>query len=291
MKRSEFIQRSALAAVGLLALPSIATAANRKVGVQLYTIRDMIGKDKDTKGVLKQVADLGYKEIETFGYNDGMLFGIKAKEFGDYVKSLGMQVTSGHYQLGKNERTAAMKGTILNDWERAVADAKSMGQEFMAIAYLNADERKTLDDYKFVCEKMNAAAEVCKKYGVKLQYHNHDFELEKLDGQIPYDLMLTQLDSRLISMELDLFWMIYAGYQPVDYFKKYPGRFEQWHVKDMDKADKKKNANVGTGSIDFKPIFAQAKLAGMKHFYVEHDNVPVSSMESIKEGIQYARTL
>src|SRR5207253_1664552 len=106
----------------------------------------------------KQVADMGYKEIETFGYNDGQLFGIKAKEFGDYVKSLGMQITSGHYQLGKNERTAAMKGTILNDWERAVADAKDMGQEFMAIAYLNADERKTIDDYKFVIEKMNKGA-------------------------------------------------------------------------------------------------------------------------------------
>ncbi len=291
MKRSEFIQRGALAAVGLMALPSISMAANRKVGVQLYTIRDMIGKDKDTKGVLKQVADLGYKEIETFGYNDGMLFGIKAKEFGDYVKSLGMQITSGHYQLGKNERTAAMKGTILHDWERAVADAKAMGQEFMAIAYLSEDERKTLDDYKFVCEKMNSAAEVCKKYGIRLQYHNHDFELEKIDDQIPYDLMLAQLDPKLISMELDLFWMIYAGYQPVDYFKKYPGRFEQWHVKDMDKSDKKKNANVGTGAIDFKPIFAQAKLAGMKHFYVEHDNVPKSSMESIAEGIKYARTL
>ncbi len=291
MKRSEFIQRGALAAVGLMALPSFDIAPSRKVGVQLYTIRDMIGKDKDTKGVLKQVADLGYKEIETFGYDDGMLFGIKAKEFGDYVKSLGMQVTSGHYQLGKNERTAAMKGTILNDWERAVADAKEMGQEFMAIAYLNADERKTLDDYKFVIEKMNKAAEVCKKYGVKLQYHNHDFELEKIDGQIPYDLMLAQLDPKLISMELDLFWMIYAGYQPVDYFKKYPGRFEQWHVKDMDKSDKKKNANVGTGSIDFMPIFAQARLAGMKHFYVEHDNVPKSSMESIAEGFKYAKTL
>ncbi|HWA35948.1 MAG TPA: hypothetical protein VG737_17515, partial [Cyclobacteriaceae bacterium] len=122
-------------------------------------------------------------------------------------------------------------------------------------------------------------------------YHNHDFELEKIDGQIPYDLMLAQLDSKLISMELDLFWMIYAGYQPLDYFKKYPGRFEQWHVKDMDKTDRKKNANVGTGSIDFKPIFAQAKLAGMKHFYVEHDNFPNSSMESIKEGIVYAKTL
>jgi sugar phosphate isomerase/epimerase len=291
MKRREFIQTGALAVAGTLALPSVTLAADRKIGLQLYTIRDIIGKDKDTKGILKQVADLGYKEIETFGYSDGMLFGMKAKEFGDYIKSLGMKVVSGHYQLGKTEKLKAMKGTILNDWERAVADAKETGQEYMAVAYLNADERKTLDDYKFVIDNMNKAGEVCKKYNVRLQYHNHDFELEKIDGQIPYDLMLAQLDPKLVSMEMDLFWVIFAGYQPTEYFKKYPGRFEQWHVKDMDKTDKKKNANIGTGAIDFKPIFAQAAVAGMKHFYVEHDNVPKTSMESITADIAYAKTL
>jgi sugar phosphate isomerase/epimerase len=289
MKRREFIQTGALAVAGTSLLPSLAMAAERKIGIQLYTIRDVIAKDP--KGVLKSVADLGYNEIETFGYSDGMLFGLKAKEFGDYVKSLGMRVTSGHYQVGKTEKLKAMKGTILNDWERAVADAKETGQQFMAVAYLNADERKTLDDYKFVVDSMNKAAEVCRKYGIRLQYHNHDFEFEKIDGQIPYDVMLAQLDPKLVSMELDLFWIIYAGYQPGDYFKKYPGRFEQWHVKDMDKSDKKKNAIIGTGTIDFKPIFGQAKLAGLKHFYVEHDNWPKTSMESITEDIVYAKTL
>lgn len=291
MKRREFIQTGTLAVMGSLALPSLAMAASRKPGLQLYTIRDLIGKDKDTKGVLKTVAALGYKELETFGYSDGTLFGMKAREFSDYVKSLGMTITSGHYQLGKTEKLKAMKGTILNEWERAVADAKEMGQDFMAVAYLNADERATLDDYKFVNEKMNAAGEVCRKYGVRLQYHNHDFEFEKINGQIPYDLMLTELDPKLVSMEMDLFWTIYAGYQPVDYFKSYPGRFEQWHVKDMDKTDKKKNANLGTGSIDFKPIFLQAAVAGLKHFYVEHDNWPKTSMESITADIVYAKTL
>ena len=291
MKRREFIQTGTLAVMGSLALPSLAMAASRKPGLQLYTIRDLIGKDKDTKGVLKTVAALGYKELETFGYSDGTLFGMKAREFSDYVKSLGMTITSGHYQLGKTEKLKAMKGTILNEWERAVADAKEMGQDFMAVAYLNADERATLDDYKFVNEKMNAAGEVCRKYGVRLQYHNHDFEFEKINGQIPYDLMLTELDPKLVSMEMDLFWTIYAGYQPVDYFKSYPDRFDQWHVKDMDKTDKKKNANLGTGSIDFKPIFLQAAVAGLKHFYVEHDNWPKTSMESITADIVYAKTL
>lgn len=289
MKRREFITASAFAVAGTVALPALSLPADRKIGLQLYTLRDVIGKDP--KGILKQVADLGYQELETYGYNDGMLFGMNAKELGDYVKSLGMQVTSGHYQLGKSEKTKAIKGSILNDWERAVADAKEVGQEYMVVAYLNADERVTLDDYKLVSEKLNKGAEVCKKYALRLNYHNHDFEFMKVDNQVPYHLMLSQLDPKLVGMEMDLYWVVFAGEQPLDYFKKYPGRFEQWHVKDMDKTDRKRNANIGTGSIDFKSFFAKASEAGLKHFYMEQETYPTSSLESIQASIGYLKNL
>ena len=291
MKRRTFIQTGALAIAGMAASKGFGFVlpGGRKTGIQLYTLRDVIFKD--ARGVLKQLADLGYQELETFGYNDGMLFGMKAKEFGDYVKSLGMTVPSGHYAFGKSERSKAMKGTILNDWERAVADAKEVGQEYMALAYLADDERKTLDDYKFVCEKVNQSAEVCKKYGVRMNYHNHAFEFDKFGDVVPYDMMLTQLDAKLVGMEMDMYWTTYAEKNPVDYFKKYPGRFEQWHLKDMDKTDRKKNADLGTGSIDFKQLLTHAKLAGLKHTYLEHDTFPKSSWESVKADIVYAKTL
>jgi sugar phosphate isomerase/epimerase len=208
-----------------------------------------------------------------------------AKEFAALAKSLKLKVTSGHYLLGKSDSTKAMKGTLLNDWERAVADAKEVGQEYMILAYLIADERQSLDDYKRICETINKAAEVCKKNGIRMGYHNHEFEFEKFDGQVAYDLMLKELDPKNVSMELDLYWVNYANQNALEYFAKYPGRFEQWHVKDMDKTDPKKQVDVGTGRIDFPALFAKAKQSGLKHFYVEQEAYPVSPMDSIEKSI------
>lgn len=268
--------------------PAFSKAKKYKVGLQLYTLRDIIVKDP--KGVIKMVADLGYEELEVYGYNDGKIFGMPVKEFADYVKSVGLRITSGHYALGKDE-SARGRTNILNDWSRAIDDAKEMGQEFMALASLTKNERQTLDDFKFVCDKLNEAGEACKKAGIRLQYHNHDFEFNPIDGQIPYDLMLKELDPAVVGMELDLFWVTYAGYQPLDFFRKYPGRFEQWHVKDMDRTERKKNANVGTGTIDFKPIFAHAEDSGLKHFYIEHDTYPLNSTDSVKADVVNIREI
>ncbi len=289
MKRREFILSSALALAGSIAMPAFSKPKKRKIGIQLYTLRDVI--KTDPKGVLKQVADLGYQELETYGYNDGMLFGMKAKEFSDFVVSLGMKITSGHYKLGKSEKMKLVKGTLLNNWEEAVSDAKEIGQEYMMLAFLEPDERQTLDDYKFVCEMLNKGADVCKKYGVRMGYHNHEFEFMKIDDQVPYFMMLSQLDPKMISMELDLYWTTFAGYQPIDLIKRYPGRFNQWHLKDMDKTDRKKNADLGTGSIDFKEIVKYARLSGLQHYYVEHDTYPVSPWDSVRADIGYAKTL
>jgi sugar phosphate isomerase/epimerase len=284
MKRREFIQQSTLAAAGAMLLPSFTLAHKSKIGLQLYSLRDII--NADVKGTLTKIAAFGYKELEAYGYSDGKLFGMKSKEFTDLAKSMGMKVTSGHYLLGKAEQTKPMKGTLSNDWERAVADAKESGLEYVVLAYLMPDERKTLDDYKKICETVNKSAEVCKKYGIRMSYHNHDFEFEKFDGVVAYDLMLKELDPKLLSMEMDLYWMAFAKQDPLAYFAKYPGRFTQWHVKDMDKTDRTRNADVGTGTIDFKAIFAKAKLAGLKHFYVEQETYPVSSIESIEKSIK-----
>jgi sugar phosphate isomerase/epimerase len=287
MKRREFIQQSALATAGAFVLSSFTLAQKKKIGLQLYSLRDVIGND--VKGVLEKVAKFGYKELEAYSYNDGKIFNLKYKEFADLVKSLGMKVTSGHHLLGKSESNKAMKGTLMNDWERAVVDAKEVGQEFMVIAYLNADERTSLDDYKKNCEALNKGGELCKKNGIRLNYHNHEFEFEKFDGVVAYDLMLKELDPKLVGMEMDLYWVNYAQKNPLDYFAKYPGRFEQWHVKDMDKLDPKKQVNVGTGRIDFQSIFAKAKQAGLKHFYIEQEAYPVSSMLSIEENIKVVK--
>ena len=280
MKRREFIQTS-MAAAAIVSLPSFMVPAKRKTGLQLYSLRDVI--KNDPKGIMKKVAEFGYQEVETFDYDNGKLFGLTLKEFADYTKSLGISITSGHYKLGKTK--TEIKGTLLKEWERAVADAKEIGQKYMVLAFLEPDEHKSLDDYKMVCEAVNKGAEMCKKYGIRMSYHNHEFEFEEFEGQVAYDFMLKELDPKLVSIELDLYWITRANHDPLDYFAKYPGRFEQWHVKDMDKTDMKKQVDVGTGRIDFKSIFAKASQAGMKHFYIEQEQYPSSSLESVKNSI------
>ena len=282
MKRREFIQYSSLAVGGVL-LPSLVTSCvtmekkGKSIGLQLYSLRDVI--KKDVQGTLKEVAKIGYKSVESYSYADGMIFDIPFSDFVKMTKDLGLKIASGHYSSGFNSDKT---GNLRNGWEKAVSDAKEAGQEYVVIPYLDKDERKTIDDYKKICELINKGAEVAKQYGLRMAYHNHDFEFTKIEDQIPYDVMLAELDPKLVGMELDLYWIIYAGYNPVDYFAKYPSRFELWHVKDMEKADRELNANVGTGSIDFVALFKHKDHAGMKHFFIEQEDYPVSPMESIK---------
>lgn len=282
MNRREFVQTASFAAAGLLSLPSFLAAGKPQfsLGLQLYTLRDTF--PQDPKGVLQKVAGFGYKELEAFGYGDSKIFGLPYAEFCSYAKSLGMKVVSGHYGLDK------IKG---DTWKKAVEDAKNGGQPYMVVPYINEPDRKTLDDYKRICADLNAAGEVCNKNGIRFGYHNHAFEFQPLEGQIPYDLMLKELNPKNVGMEMDLFWVVNAGHDPAKYFEKYPGRFEQWHVKDMDKADKMRNADVGTGTIDFKALFAKAKQSGLKHFYVEQESYPAAPIASVEASAKYLKSI
>jgi sugar phosphate isomerase/epimerase len=282
MKRRQFLQTSAVAAASVLTLPTWLEAAKGKnsIGLQLYSLRDTI--TKDPKGVLQKVASFGYKELETYGHRDGMIYGMPFPEFASFIKGLGMKAVSGHYGLD----------IVKSDsFEKTVAEAKAAGQEYIVLPYLQESDRKTIDDYKKVCETLNKASEVVKKNGMKMSYHNHAFEFQPLEGQIPFDLMLKELDPKKVSMEMDIFWVVNAGHDPFKYFEKYPGRFDQWHVKDMDKTDKMRNADVGTGTIDWKAIFAKAKQSGMKHFYIEQETYPGAPIDSIENCIKYLKTI
>jgi len=284
MKRREFIQSAALATAGMLTVPSLVAEAKGKLGkglgLQLYSLRDIVGSDP--KGVLTKVAGFGYKELETYSYRDGKIFGLDFSEFCSFAKDKGMKVVSGHYGLDM------IKG---DTWKKAVEDAKKNGQAYMVVPYIGAEARKTIDQYKQICADLNAAGEVCNAHGVRFGYHNHAFEFETLEGQIPFELMMKELDPKKVGYELDLFWVVNAGYDPIKLFEKYPGRFEQWHVKDMDKNDKNRNAIVGSGSIDFKAIFAKAKLSGMKHWYIEQETYPGAPIDSIEGCAAYIKTL
>jgi sugar phosphate isomerase/epimerase len=262
------------------------TTPGKPIGLQLYTLRDVI--KKDVKGTISQLAEWGYTEFETYGYGNGQLFDMPSKEFNDFVKSRGARVVSGHYGID----------VVRGDWAKAVADAKDAGQEYMVLPWIDEASR-TADGYKKIIEDVNKAAEVTKQAGIRMGYHNHAFEFEKVpDGKTNlefqktgFDLLMEGLDPSLVSMELDLYWVVRAGQDPEQIFTKYPGRFEQWHVKDMDKNAPDKNADVGTGSIDFKKLFTMAEQSGMKHWYVEQETYPIDPMTSAKNSIDYLKTI
>ena len=174
-------------------------------------------------------------------------------------------------------------------WKPLVADAKTVGQEYVTIPYLEDTYRKSADQYKTLAEKLNEAAKITKDAGLKLAYHNHDFEFKDLGGQSGFDILLKETDPKLVDFELDLFWAVKAGHNPVDLFKASPGRYAMWHVKDMDNSEKKTFTEVGNGTIDFKTIFANEKVSGMKYYFVEQDVCPGPPVESISKSIDYIR--
>ncbi|KAA5542489.1 sugar phosphate isomerase/epimerase family protein [Adhaeribacter rhizoryzae] len=280
LNRRDFLKQAGLLSAGALVVPNLLKAAQapQKLpapGLQLYTVRTLL--DKDLKGTLQKVAGIGYKNMESAAGAKGHYYGLKPKEFTQMLADMGMKLRSSHVMVGSSGPKMPFE-TLQNDMQKLVDMAAESGQEYLTCAYLMPDERKTLDQYKKHIELFNKTDEACKKAGVKFAYHNHDFEFETLEGQVPYNMLLTQTKAK---MELDLYWAVKSGNDPVGLFKKHPGRFEMWHVKDMDKTEKKFFTEVGNGVINFKPIFAAAKTAGLKYYYVEQDQTPGNPLDSI----------
>ena len=242
---------------------------------------------KTPKAVLAQVAAAGYKEVEMFGLSaDTKFFGLTVPEFAEALKVNKLTSPSGHYMPEK-----FMYDNGSDDEVKRLCDVGHMlGHEYIVIPYLPEERRKTIEQYKVLSYRMNSAGMICKAAGLQLAYHNHDFEFADHDGQKGYDIILKSTDPSLVKMESDLYWMVRAGYDPIELFKANPGRFPMWHVKDMDKMDRTKNTEVGNGSIDFKNIFKNVSLAGAKHFYMEQENnYQPDIVGSMTESSKYMR--
>lgn len=279
--RRDFIKQSSLLAAGFFLDKEDFFKKKKPVGVQLYTLRNEIGKDP--KGTLEKVAQLGYKQVETFGYGNRKWFNLTAAELSAVLKNNGLSSPSGHTYPA----SFFLKGNWEEEWKKAVEDSKALGQEFITIPWLEEAYRKDINNYKKIAEGLNKAGSMAKAGGLKLAYHNHDFEFAAIDGQTGFDILSKNTDAKLVKFELDLYWAVKAGHDPVTLFQQHPGRFCMWHVKDMDKTPKQFFTEVGNGVIDFKRIFKNAKLSGMKYFFVEQDVCPGSPFDSIAQSIAY----
>ncbi len=286
ISRRNFMQQAGLVTAVMLVRPNILCSEpkQRKVGIQLYTLRDEIGKD--LKRVIVKIAEAGYKEIEMFGFSKKDKFwGIEPRLLKDILASHQLTSPSGHYGL---DEYLAPEGKE-DDLKVNIEAGAALGHSYLTVPYLDDRFRRSADDYKKIAEKFNKAAELCKKSGLRFAYHNHDFEFEAIGNTTGYDILLKETDPSLVKFELDIYWAVRGKKDPVKMFNDHPGRFTMWHVKDMDRAKPELNTEIGKGSIDYKKIFAAAKVSGVEHILVEQENFSIDPYDSITESCSYIK--
>ena len=228
----------------------------KKYGIQLYTLRDDM--PKDPKGVLKQLASFGYKQIESYEGGKGMFWGMSNTDFKKYLDDMGMKIVSSHCDINK-------------DFEKKAADASAIGMKYLICPWKGP--QKSLDDFKKFADEFNQKGEICRKNGIRFAYHNHDYTFKSMDGQLPQDVLMKGTDASLVDYEMDIYWVVTGGHDPIEWVKKYPNRFTLCHAKDRikDAKDGFASCTLGEGSIDFSSILKQARKNGMEYFIVEQE--------------------
>lgn len=289
MNRRTFLETAAAVAAGTLFSSRFGWAAGEhkinKVGVQLYTVRDLMKEDFD--GTIAKVAQVGYKEVEFAGY-----FGHTAQQVKDILAKNGLTAPSTHVQYDELDEK----------FPSVIEFSKTVGMDYIICPWIPEELRKSPDIWKQASDKFNKCGEQTKQAGIQFGYHNHWFEFLPTNGTLPYDQLLKDCDPNLVKMEMDLCWAVAAGADPVKYFEKYPGRFPLVHVKDLKTkphvttggaqnfGDTVDLTEVGSGIIDWKRIFMHSQQAGIKHYIVEHDH-PKQPIESITKSYQYLANL
>ncbi|QXV64468.1 sugar phosphate isomerase/epimerase [Mucilaginibacter sp. 21P] len=295
-------RRKFLQSAGTLALSSAVLSANASslfskhpIGIQLFTFFNVI--DDDVKGTLTKIKAMGYGELESAFSKKGGYYSFKPKEFKTLANDLGLTWKS-HHVLGapfKLPAGAKMPSgpdgkpmvippmlNLTDNMQQLVDEAAEGGLKYLVCAMTPTG---TTEEIKQSIAVLNKTGEAAAKAGLQFAYHNHDMEFKAVDGSVPYDLLLSETDPKKVKMELDLAWAMKAGKNPVELFKAHPGRFPLWHVKDLD-ASRENIMPVGSGTLDFKPVFAAASIAGMQSFFVEHD-MPKDAFASAAASIQY----
>ena len=281
LSRRAFLERGSLALAAMsLHAARAADAPNdiprgplgKPIGLQLYTVRDEM--QKSVEATLARVAQIGYREVEFAGF-----FGRSAQQIADALKANGLRSPASHVQMDPAT------------WERTLADAKTIGNEYVVMPWI-PEQMRTDANFRRLADAMNTSAAQANKVGLKFAYHNHDFEFKPMaDGKLIYDMLLESTDPKTVLMEMDLYWINFAGADPLAYWTKYPGRFQLVHVKDM--AADKKMADAGSGTLPWATYFHERALGGVKHFFVERDDAASTgdAFAAIARSFNYLKDL
>lgn len=273
MRRRTVVAAAAVGAMRM-ALPEGLGAGRRRlqpVGLQLYTVRDLM--KADFEGTLAAVARVGYKEVEFAGY-----FGRTPGQVKEALKAAGLKAPSAHVPLPDKN----------SEWSGTIETAGEIGLDYLVIPSVPKAQRTTLKDWQQLAKRFDELGEATRRHGIKFAYHNHEYEFALTEGQLPYDVLLEGTNKQLVDFEMDIFWIRRGGQDPLAYFKRWKGRFPLVHVKDMTLDGKM--VDVGTGSIDWRSIYAARKEAGIRHWFVEHDE-PKDPMGSLAASYQYMSQL
>ncbi len=293
MNRRLFLERTAQALIATGGLGVVACGSNEAelpddldnverghnvpfaMGVQLYTLRTLL--EEDVAGTLEALAAIGFEQVETAGYH-----GYSPEEFRSALNAAGLRAPAGHKQLPQLSPDA-LPATL--------EEAEALGYEYLVCPWIGEEQRQTLDDYRELADTFNDIGSRCADAGLRFAFHNHDFEFEPIDGEVPFDILVERTEPRLVDFEMDLYWVVAAGADPVEYLERYPGRFPLFHVKDYDPDGDPAMVDVGDGIIPFEEIFAVAEeTGGISHAFVEHDN-PSDPLESVTRSFQHLTSL
>jgi len=282
MQRRTFIKTAGMVMVAM-SLPEMLQAQQAKGKLPSFgiitgnTAGDWV--KNSPREALREIARLGYKDLE-FGGD----FGMGISELKKFLKEVRLNPLIGPTSMQAMDNMEQLK--------KDIEHCKLLGKKFIVCYWPWTDDgrNKNLDDWKRVAEKLNKGGEVCKKNGLQLLYHNHDIEFIPVEGKIPFDTLMANLDKKYVNIQLDLYWITKGGQSAVEFIRKYPGRYPVFHVKDMDHTSEKSFACVGSGQIDFSEIFKLNKTAGVKHFIVEHDK-PVNPRECVTSSAGYLSEL
>lgn len=278
LSRRKFITGTAAAVAVALAAPESLAVQGKKKLRNFGFISGIIGKELkgDWKAVLKQAASYGFTEIET-----GNFLGESAESFLAYLKSIGLSLPVGGFDFKVNDDELKKSMTLL----------KSLKVKYAVVYWpWYSGGPFTLEDCKKSAERLNYLGKVCKDNGLILCWHNHDKEFAPMEDGLPFDYLMKHTDKSVVKCELDLYWVKKGGADPLEVMKKYPGQFPVLHVKDMAPGEKQDFECPGSGIIDFPSLFKEADKQGIKHYFVERDNVP-DGLACLKSSGEYLKNL
>ncbi len=284
--RRDFLKAGTILAAGAIVTPlsSIANSqlenlarkapkGNKKMGVQVYSVRDAL--KEDFAGSMKKIGEMGYSYIEGYDLDlEGKMYGMAPSEYKKIVEDNGMKLIASHASYFSKDKA-----------EIVIKSSQEAGLEYLIVPWLNEPDRK---DYMKVADTLNEVGEEFKKAGIKFGYHNHDFEFEKVGNKYALEVMLENTDPELVCFELDLYWVVKAGANPMALIDKHPGRFHSFHVKDADK--NLDQTTVGTGTINFKALLGAKKKAGLQYYFVEDERTE-TPFDNLKGAIDYLNKL